>query len=333
MAKKFSLNKDELFEKILPSIENVSGKTEEENESPLTDIVRENPSAELVLSGESDLRAIPAQLKPGAKQEATPTPTPPTLAEPATTTPPTPTPPVTPQAASEPEDAPELSYERSVRIGRDRRLNIPHRPLKREPLAASVPSGGIIKASFSGSYRHPINLMQRIVLSHVGETLTRFGICDCDRCQAEASALVLNKIHSKYVSVFSPAMALEDLYYKKNYAELTSSMLLAAANITNAAWHRVGLEEPEEDLYLENAMERVVATIIKDMAAISPTCQCERCVGDISAFMLNDLPTLYRVGTRRELISFWVEAKQEYESVLVPLYEHYATRVAESPLH
>ncbi|MDR1603601.1 MAG: late competence development ComFB family protein [Gracilibacteraceae bacterium] len=209
-----------------------------------------------------------------------------------------------------------------------RRLNLPHDTNDRVPLVSS----GEIRREFTEDYRQPVNLMYDIVMEHIGDTLHGYGLCQCPRCRMEAASVALNKINSKYVSVFSPAVALKDVYYKKNFAEITSAMLLACAVVKNAPWHRTSVRDQEE-IFIENVMERVVATIIKDVAGASPTCQCERCVGDISAFMLNDLPNYYRVGNIKQLIAAWIQAKREFDAMLVPLYEYYAGRVAERPLH
>ncbi|MDR1962035.1 MAG: late competence development ComFB family protein [Gracilibacteraceae bacterium] len=292
--KKFTLKSEQLFEKIA-----LAGEVDPAPTAP--------PTPPLL-----------SKTTPAASQADEPAAVQPRPAPPAPK-PPAPKPP-TPAAQTRP--APHTA---------PRRLNLPHDTDDRVPLVPSS-SGGRVSREFSEEYRQPVNLMYNIVTEHIGRALRDHGICDCPRCRMEAAALTLNKINSKYVSVFSPAMALEDYYFKKNFAEITSAMLLACATVKNAPWHRPS-ERPREEVFIENVMERVVSTIIKDMSETSPTCQCERCVGDISAFILNDLPKYYRVGTVRQLISYWISAKKEYDSLLVPLYEHYAGRVAEHPLH
>lgn len=300
--KKNALKRELLFEKIIPA-----GDGERRPPVPAPEPEPEPEPANLTPAIDTPLADIPAAGSPAAETPAAAAPaaTPRAAATVATVAP-------APVAPAPP-----------------RRLNLPHDTDDRVPL---VPALGI-RREFSENYRHPVNLMYNIVMEHVGAALRNYGVCHCARCRMEAAAITLNKINSKYVSVFSPAVALEDFYYKKNYAEITSAMLLACAVVKNAPWHRPEEPPPKEEIFIENVMERVVATIIKDMADNSPTCQCERCVGDISAFILNDLPNHYHVGNIQQLISYWIRVKKEYDAMLVPLYEYYAGRVAERPLH
>lgn len=66
-------------------------------------------------------------------------------------------------------------------------------------------------------------------------------------------------------------------------------------------------------MMLKNYMEELVFGAVQDLSAKLSTCTCEKCLLDISAIALNELPTKYVVTEKGELYSKIETLKQQFE--------------------
>ena len=80
-----------------------------------------------------------------------------------------------------------------------------------------------------------INVYEQIVKNNVLEYLERFGVCTCSRCVADATALALTNLPSKYIVTeydnTSPLLSFfEHQFQTLILSELTKACLTVQAN-------------------------------------------------------------------------------------------------------
>lgn len=84
---------------------------------------------------------------------------------------------------------------------------------------------------------------------------------------------------------------------------------------------------------IKNYMEEIVATTIKDVLEDINMCTCEKCIMDISAIALNDLPPKYIVTEKGELYSKINALKQQFEVDVIAALTKAAVIVKRRPRH
>lgn len=84
---------------------------------------------------------------------------------------------------------------------------------------------------------------------------------------------------------------------------------------------------------LKNYMEEIVFYQMKDVLADINVCKCEKCMMDIAAIALNDLPTKYIVTEKGELYSKINILMQQFEVDVVSAITKAAVLVKRNPRH
>jgi competence protein ComFB len=84
---------------------------------------------------------------------------------------------------------------------------------------------------------------------------------------------------------------------------------------------------------IKNHMEEIVFNQIKDVLADINSCTCEKCVMDIAAIALNDLPPKYIVSEKGELYSKINALKQQFEVDVIAAITKAAVLVKRNPRH
>jgi competence protein ComFB len=84
---------------------------------------------------------------------------------------------------------------------------------------------------------------------------------------------------------------------------------------------------------LKNYMEEIVFNQMKDVLADINVCKCEKCMMDIAAIALNDLPTKYIVTEKGELYSKINILMQQFEVDVVSAITKAAVLVKRNPRH
>ena len=86
-------------------------------------------------------------------------------------------------------------------------------------------------------------------------------------------------------------------------------------------------------LYIKNYMEEIVLNMIKDVLKDIDMCTCEKCLLDITAIALNDLPPKYVVTEKGELYTKTNALRQQFEVDVVTAITKAAVLVKRNPRH
>lgn len=84
---------------------------------------------------------------------------------------------------------------------------------------------------------------------------------------------------------------------------------------------------------IKNYMEEVVYALINDVLKDINMCTCEKCVLDIAAIALNDLPPKYIVSEKGELFSRVEALRQQFEVDVIAAITKAAVLVKRNPKH
>ncbi len=84
---------------------------------------------------------------------------------------------------------------------------------------------------------------------------------------------------------------------------------------------------------IKNYMEEIVFNQIKEILEDINMCTCEKCILDIAAIALNDLPPRYIVTEKGELFSKINALKQQFEVDVVAAVTKAAVLVKRKPRH
>lgn len=84
---------------------------------------------------------------------------------------------------------------------------------------------------------------------------------------------------------------------------------------------------------IKNYMEEVVFALMKDVLDDINVCKCEKCILDIGALALNDLPTKYIVSEKGELYSKIDSLRQQFEVDVIAAIAKAAVLVKRNPRH
>ncbi len=84
---------------------------------------------------------------------------------------------------------------------------------------------------------------------------------------------------------------------------------------------------------IKNYMEEIVFSQIKEVLEDINVCTCDKCIFDIAAIALNDLPTRYIVSEKGELYSKINSLKQQFEVDVISAITKAAVLVKRSPRH
>ena len=84
---------------------------------------------------------------------------------------------------------------------------------------------------------------------------------------------------------------------------------------------------------IKNYMEEIVFEQMKDVLADINMCTCEKCLLDIAAIALNDLPPKYVVTKKGELYSKINALEQQFEVDVIAAITKAAVIVKRNPRH
>ena len=84
---------------------------------------------------------------------------------------------------------------------------------------------------------------------------------------------------------------------------------------------------------LKNYMEEIVFNSLKEVLQDINVCSCEKCMLDIAAIALNDLPPKYIVTEKGELYSKINALKQQFEVDVIAAITKAAVLVKRRPRH
>lgn len=84
---------------------------------------------------------------------------------------------------------------------------------------------------------------------------------------------------------------------------------------------------------IKNYMEEIVFNQMKDVLSDINVCTCEKCLLDIAAIALNDLPSKYIVTEKGELYSKINALAQQFEVDVVSAITKAAVLVKRNPRH
>lgn len=84
---------------------------------------------------------------------------------------------------------------------------------------------------------------------------------------------------------------------------------------------------------IKNYMEEIVFSLIKEVLEDINVCTCDKCILDIAAIALNDLPSRYIVSEKGELYSKINSLKQQFEVDVISAITKAAVLVKRSPRH
>jgi len=85
--------------------------------------------------------------------------------------------------------------------------------------------------------------------------------------------------------------------------------------------------------HIKNYMEEIVFEQMKDVLADINMCTCEKCLLDIAAIALNDLPSKYVVTEKGELYSKINALSQQFEVDVIAAITKAAVIVKRNPRH
>ncbi|MFZ5989583.1 MAG: late competence development ComFB family protein [Bacillota bacterium] len=84
---------------------------------------------------------------------------------------------------------------------------------------------------------------------------------------------------------------------------------------------------------IKNYMEEIVFSLMKEVLEDINVCNCEKCIMDIAAIALNDLPPKYIVSEKGELFSKINSLKQQFEVDVISAVTKAAVLVKRNPRH
>ncbi|HEX3029643.1 MAG TPA: late competence development ComFB family protein [Clostridia bacterium] len=84
---------------------------------------------------------------------------------------------------------------------------------------------------------------------------------------------------------------------------------------------------------IKNYMEEIVFNQMKDVLEDINMCTCDKCILDIAAIALNDLPPKYIVTEKGELFSKINALKQQFEVDVIAAITKAAVLVKRKPRH
>jgi len=84
---------------------------------------------------------------------------------------------------------------------------------------------------------------------------------------------------------------------------------------------------------IKNYMEEIVYNQMKDILCDINMCKCEKCLMDVAAIALNDLPSKYIVTEKGELYSKINALSQQFEVDVVSAITKAAVLVKRRPRH
>ncbi|NLL04536.1 MAG: late competence development ComFB family protein [Clostridiaceae bacterium] len=84
---------------------------------------------------------------------------------------------------------------------------------------------------------------------------------------------------------------------------------------------------------IKNYMEEIVFSLINEVLEDINVCNCEKCILDIAAIALNDLPSRYIVSEKGELYSKINSLRQQFEVDVISAITKAAVLVKRSPRH
>lgn len=85
--------------------------------------------------------------------------------------------------------------------------------------------------------------------------------------------------------------------------------------------------------HIKNYMEEIVFSLIKDVLEDVKVCNCEKCILDIAAIALNELPSKYIVSEKGELYSKVDSLRQQFEVDVISAITKAAVLVKRNPRH
>ncbi len=86
-------------------------------------------------------------------------------------------------------------------------------------------------------------------------------------------------------------------------------------------------------LKLKNYMEEVVINLMDEVLKGIDVCKCDKCVLDIAAIALNDLPPKYTVTEKGELYSKVNALRNQFEVDIISAITKAAVLVKRNPRH
>lgn len=84
---------------------------------------------------------------------------------------------------------------------------------------------------------------------------------------------------------------------------------------------------------IKNYMEEIVLSLIDEVLEDINVCKCDKCICDIAAIALNDLPARYIVSQKGELYSKIDSLKQQFEVDVISAITKAAVLVKRNPRH
>ena len=84
---------------------------------------------------------------------------------------------------------------------------------------------------------------------------------------------------------------------------------------------------------IKNYMEEIVFNQMQEVLADINSCTCDKCIIDIAAIALNDLPPKYIVSEKGELYSKISALKQQFEVDVIAAITKAAVLVKRRPRH
>ncbi|MCX7843277.1 MAG: late competence development ComFB family protein [Clostridia bacterium] len=84
---------------------------------------------------------------------------------------------------------------------------------------------------------------------------------------------------------------------------------------------------------IKNYMEEIVFNLMQEVLDDIKVCSCEKCILDIAAIALNDLPPKYIVTEKGELFSKINALKQQFEVDVISAITKAAVLVKRKPRH
>lgn len=84
---------------------------------------------------------------------------------------------------------------------------------------------------------------------------------------------------------------------------------------------------------IKNYMEEIVFSLLKDVLEDVNVCNCDKCVLDIAAIALNELPSKYIVSEKGELYSKIDSLRQQFEVDVISAITKAAVLVKRNPRH
>lgn len=85
--------------------------------------------------------------------------------------------------------------------------------------------------------------------------------------------------------------------------------------------------------HIKNYMEEIVFSLIHDVLKDINMCTCDKCILDIAAIALNDLPPKYVVSEKGEVYSKLNFLKQQFEVDVIAAITKAAVLVKRNPRH